>query len=594
MKTCVIGHRGVGKTTLANRLKSYFSGISGFDYIDLDEAVERRAGKKIFEIFIDHGEKYFRELEQQVFAEALQSLDQNLWIILGAGFDVDKIPSDVQVLWVRRETDSDGRIFLDRPRLDDSVKPLEEYLKRYADREVRYRKKATWTYLMPEGDLSYKKRAFSVEKELFADSFERSEAVLTLLPDMFIGSKWDKVVKKLKGRYKAFELRDDLLTKDEMSLALASLSDEKFIYSYRKNSTQILDSYFEADFYDWALEMGAPSEDFLGKKLSSRILSLHEVNNPMIFEQYADKATYFKWSPMVNDWPSLKFAHLWQRQDPIHRSFLPRSLDGRWKWYRLYQYRKMLLNFVKEMDGSAKDQPSLFEFMMLPDAFESFAAVLGDPVHHSWTPIEHSDYFFKKSMPVFAIRVKDSELVEAQDVLVELGMTHAAVTSPLKNSMAVWAHANLKAVNTLFIKERIIRATSTDATGLRTHLEGIEALGDIATSVVVWGGGGTLDSVEAVAPKAVHYSSRTGRARDSFAEIESPKIVIWAAPRLSETKMPPSDWHPSIVYDLNYKEDSLGREYAQLVRAKYESGETMFRTQAQAQRIFWDQCEEEI
>jgi hypothetical protein len=40
--------------------------------------------------------------------------------------------------------------------------------------------------------------------------------------------------------------------------------------------------------------------------------------------------------------------------------------------------------------------------------------------------------------------------------------------------------------------------------------------------------------------------------------------------------------------DLNYTDDSGGREYAQRVKAEYRSGVKMFRAQAQHQRDFWE------
>ncbi|MNT55881.1 hypothetical protein D3C72_1931500 [compost metagenome] len=48
-----------------------------------------------------------------------------------------------------------------------------------------------------------------------------------------------------------------------------------------------------------------------------------------------------------------------------------------------------------------------------------------------------------------------------------------------------------------------------------------------------------------------------------------------------------------MVLDLNYKEDSMGREYAQICGANYTSGVVMFLAQAREQRIFWSQFEEE-
>jgi shikimate 5-dehydrogenase len=51
--------------------------------------------------------------------------------------------------------------------------------------------------------------------------------------------------------------------------------------------------------------------------------------------------------------------------------------------------------------------------------------------------------------------------------------------------------------------------------------------------------------------------------------------------------MPPKQWKPSILVDLNYTEDSPGREYALQVGAEYVSGLRMFQVQAEKQREFW-------
>lgn len=591
MIVCVVGHRGVGKTTLANRLRAHYQSINGFDFVDLDNAIEKRTGKKIFEIFIDHGEKYFRDLEQQMFTELLQSDQKNLWVVLGAGFDVSKIPADTEVLWVRRETDKDGRIFLDRPRLDENVRPLEEYLKRFPDRELAFKRRATWVYLMPEGRFDFRRQALTVERELFFDSFSPTSAILTLLPEMFEDDKWALVAPHLQGRYKALELRDDLLNLEQMRLAVETLSQESFVYSYRTSQDCLLVD-FEADLYDWALELGPPSEDYLSRRKESRVLSLHSGKEVGPLMEAAHLADHLKWAPEVFDWAQLALGHEWQQEGPMQRSFLPRSQNGRWSWYRLLMMDKMKINFVRDFDGSAADQPSLFQVKMRTHGSSTFAAVLGAPVAHSWTPLEHSEFFYKRSVPVFSIHMDESEVAVAMPLLQNWGLQYAAVTSPLKKAVASWARASQEAVNTLFLKETQVFATSTDAEGFRALVEGVGELGPISQNVVVWGGGGTLASVDAVLPEAAHYSSRTGLPRDPTKKVEHPRVVIWAAPRHPETQMPPRDWRPAIIYDLNYKEDSLGLEYAQISRARYESGAEMFRVQAQVQRIFWEQCEE--
>jgi shikimate kinase len=61
----LIGYRGTGKTTLASRLAERL----GWDWIDADVEIERRAGKSIARIFAEDGEPAFRNLEAQVIAD---------------------------------------------------------------------------------------------------------------------------------------------------------------------------------------------------------------------------------------------------------------------------------------------------------------------------------------------------------------------------------------------------------------------------------------------------------------------------------------------------------------------------------------------
>jgi shikimate kinase len=61
----LIGYRGSGKTTIAQRLGAAL----GWDWVDADVEVELRAGKSIAAIFADDGEQAFRDLEAEVVAE---------------------------------------------------------------------------------------------------------------------------------------------------------------------------------------------------------------------------------------------------------------------------------------------------------------------------------------------------------------------------------------------------------------------------------------------------------------------------------------------------------------------------------------------
>jgi shikimate kinase len=60
-----IGYRATGKTTLARLAAERL----GWDWIDADVEIERRAGTTIARIFAEQGEPAFRDLEAQVIAD---------------------------------------------------------------------------------------------------------------------------------------------------------------------------------------------------------------------------------------------------------------------------------------------------------------------------------------------------------------------------------------------------------------------------------------------------------------------------------------------------------------------------------------------
>ncbi len=60
MNIVLIGMMGCGKTTVAKELAQQ---LTDFKYIDIDEEIEKSTQKKISEIFLRHGEPFFRMLE---------------------------------------------------------------------------------------------------------------------------------------------------------------------------------------------------------------------------------------------------------------------------------------------------------------------------------------------------------------------------------------------------------------------------------------------------------------------------------------------------------------------------------------------------
>jgi shikimate kinase len=65
----LVGMPGCGKSAIGRRVAPRLD----LPFVDVDEEIERAAGKAIKEIFADHGEPYFRDGERRVIARLLGS-----------------------------------------------------------------------------------------------------------------------------------------------------------------------------------------------------------------------------------------------------------------------------------------------------------------------------------------------------------------------------------------------------------------------------------------------------------------------------------------------------------------------------------------
>lgn len=143
----LIGYRATGKTTLARLLAARL----GWDWIDADVEIERRAGKSIAEIFAADGEPAFRDLEALVIAD----LCRRDRLVVAAGGGAPLRPESRQamrkagkVVWLtaRPETiltrmTGDTTTAARRPNLTDSD-PLAEIVELLKRREPIYRESA--------------------------------------------------------------------------------------------------------------------------------------------------------------------------------------------------------------------------------------------------------------------------------------------------------------------------------------------------------------------------------------------------------------------------------------------------------------------
>ena len=80
MKIFIIGYMASGKTTFGSALAEKL----GTPFIDLDRFIENHAQKSIPDIFRDNGEEYFRALEKDCLAKAVDS-EPDVVIACGGG-----------------------------------------------------------------------------------------------------------------------------------------------------------------------------------------------------------------------------------------------------------------------------------------------------------------------------------------------------------------------------------------------------------------------------------------------------------------------------------------------------------------------------
>ncbi len=591
----IIGHRGTGKTHLLERMEAYWSAESSeltqeeVRVCDLDAWIEHDQGQSIEEIFSSQGEAHFRNLERKCLRELVakwQPSCSRLYVALGAGFELNedfrRLKSELQVLveclWLRRSTDSSGRVFLDRPALLKGTPPLEEYLEKFGPRQESYRLWADDVLEISEGF----DRPNLPESLFLTERLKNVGGVLTLLPESLRSSTQTEkyLSRRLSWGIDFFELRDDLLSFEQIHWVVEFFKKNKrlsnLLCSYRATSGSDSASPSPSSSFseqtgalfgqvaqgggaiDWALELGSVPQEICSSVQGGGggllVLSLHELKEGEDLKQAALRleqeglklktklnsgggepcSLCLKFAPPIRSFSELREGHGWLKgesvtskmSESILRVFLPRSEGGRWAWYRLLMKPELRINFWRESDGSSLDQPNLLDWLRHRVEFsKGFAAILGQPVLHSLTPAEQGEFFAEQGMNVMRIDLSPQEWTEdgAMDFLRQLGLRAAAVTSPLKGLAFQLAESTqiaqeLEAVNTLVWKDGRWLGHNTDERGLIALKETLKGEQEDGGAVVVWGGGGTLKVLQRVFPQAQLYSARSGQPR----ELKSP------------------------------------------------------------------------
>lgn len=105
MVITLIGYRGTGKSTLAAPLAQQL----GWEWLDADVELERRAGRSIKDIFATDGEPEFRRLERELLSELLKR-DQLVLAAGGGAIQNEATRADMKaagpVIWLQASVDT--------------------------------------------------------------------------------------------------------------------------------------------------------------------------------------------------------------------------------------------------------------------------------------------------------------------------------------------------------------------------------------------------------------------------------------------------------------------------------------------------------
>lgn len=581
----LIGHRGVGKTSLLRRIQKYRPDAIVFC---LDERIEEIHGP-ISAIFKEKGEAAFRKIEKDVFINLMQAVEilpNDVYISVGAGFS-EPLPSKVHVLWIRRDIDASKLVFLNRPTLNANKDDLNMPLDIYNRREQHYSDICDEEIILPEGEYDY----LEVEKKFFTRTIKNIRGTLTVLPESLNKTNFLEWLKARDGwGLDSFELRNDLLSEIQIEKVLSIKLRTPLLYSFRhnKNLAKDISAALKCANVDWDITLGD-----IPKGLGKHFVSFHSNDSFQDdFEKVKNIKTQVKWSPLVSNWENLEKGHLWAMESPSTRTFLPRSHDGRWNWYRRISKNKMGLHFFREGRGSASDQPTLLEWMSTHENLKHHAAVIGAPITHSWSPLFHYPFFTDLKMNMYPIHLEREEAnANVLKFLERLGFVAFAVTSPLK----AWAQ-NLAdsdtSINTLVIgvDKKRWQGYSTDMVGFEQLLFKV-ALDLKPLDTAIWGSGSMAEAIRTKYPHATIYSARSGKPAGDLPQnpSKSPQVLIWASGESGMDVLTSQypHWKPLWVVDLNYRQDSPAISFAHKWGARYVPGTEMFFGQAREQQKIW-------
>ena len=140
----LIGQMGSGKSAIGKMLSERI----GVSTSDTDKIIENEVGKKIYQIFNDHGEEYFRKIEEKFIARILN--DTAHVISTGGGSILSPktrslikskscsiwVQCDVHIILKRITNDGTRPLLKNRNVIDTLIEKNEERIKFYSQADI--------------------------------------------------------------------------------------------------------------------------------------------------------------------------------------------------------------------------------------------------------------------------------------------------------------------------------------------------------------------------------------------------------------------------------------------------------------------------
>jgi shikimate kinase len=164
----LIGYMGAGKTTVGRQLALAL----GLQFYDLDWYIEMRYHKKVSEIFAEHGEDYFRDLERRMLHEVAEFED----VVISCGGGTPCFYDNIQYMNQQAETvylKLEPEVLCMHLKMGRTVRPL--ILGKTEDELLQYIRKS-----LAEREPFYKQAKHTLDVSLM-DNFEKISITIDLL-----------------------------------------------------------------------------------------------------------------------------------------------------------------------------------------------------------------------------------------------------------------------------------------------------------------------------------------------------------------------------------------------------------------------------